>query len=123
MNKKERPILSDLVNAGTSDIEKFQNEVIRPIIKMQHNLLVASFKNYLQKRKIDFLALSDPKKRSRISSVFKTDNTYKNTILGFIIGHFSLEEYAFYIANSSEINKRILQISSQRICDSIQELN
>ena len=123
MNKKERPILSDLVNAGTSDVEKFQNEVIRPIIKMQHNLLVASFKNYLQKRKIDFLALSDPKKRSRISSVFKTDNTYKNTILGFIIGHFSLEEYAFYIANSSEINKRILQISSQRICDSIQELN
>ena len=90
---------------------------------MQHNLLIASFKNYLQKRKIDFPAISDPKKRSRISSVFKTDNTYKNTILGFIIGHFSLEEYAFYIANSSEINKRILQITSQRIRDSIQELN
>jgi hypothetical protein len=123
MHKKERPLLPDLVNAGTSDIEKFQNEVIRPIIKMQHNLLIASFKNYLQKRKIDFPAISDPKKRSRISSVFKTDNTYKNTILGFIIGHFSLEEYAFYIANSSEINKRILQITSQRIRDSIQELN
>lgn len=123
MHKKERPLLPDLVNAGTSDIEKFQNEVIRPIIKMQHNLLIASFKNYLQKRKIDFSAISDSKKRSRISSVFKTDNTYKNTILGFIIGHFSLEEYAFYIANSSEINKRILQITSQRIRDSIQELN
>ncbi len=123
MNKKERPILPDLVNPRTSDVEKFQNEVIRPIIKMQHNLLIASFKNYLQKRKIDFPAISDPKKRSRISSVFKTDNAYKNTILGFIIGHFSLEEYAFYMANSSEINKRILQITSQRIRDSIQELN
>jgi hypothetical protein len=123
MHKKERPILPDLVNPRTSDVEKFQNEVVRPIIKMQHNLLIASFKNYLQKRKIDFPAISDSKKRSRISSVFKTDNAYKNTILGFIIGHFSLEEYAFYIANSSEINKRILQITSQRIRDSIQELN
>jgi len=48
MTKKERPILSDLVNAGTSDVEKFQNEVIRPIIKMQHNLLIAFFKSYVQ---------------------------------------------------------------------------
>ncbi len=54
MDKKERPIIADLLNDGTLEIEKFQNEVIRPIIKMQHNLFVGVFKNYLQKRKIDF---------------------------------------------------------------------
>ena len=122
MNKKERPILADLVKAGTLDIEKFQNEIIRPIIKMQHHLLIASFENYLQKRKIDFSILTDQKKRSRVSSVYKTDNNFKNLTLGVIIGHFSLDEFTFYKANLSEVHKRILQITAQRIKDSILEL-
>jgi hypothetical protein len=122
MNKKERPILADLVNAGTLDIEKFQNEIIRPIIKMQHHLLIASFENYLQKRKIDFSILTDQKKRSRVSSVYKTDNNFKNLTLGLIIGHFSLDEFTFYNANLTEVHKRILQITTQRIKDSILDL-
>lgn len=122
MCKKERPILLDLVNEGTSEMEKFQNEVIRPIIKMQHNLLISFFKNYLQKRKIDFSVFPEKKKRSKISSVFKTDNNYKNITLGFILGQFSMDEYKFYADYSSEINKRILQIIQQRIKDSISEL-
>lgn len=122
MNKKERPILSDLVNSGTSEMEKFQNEVIRPVIKMQHDLLIASFQNYLQKRKIDFSSLNDQKKRSKISSIFKTDNNYKNLVLGFILGQFSMEEFSFYSGNPSEINRRILQIVTQRIKESISEI-
>ena len=123
MDKKERPIIADLVNAGTSDIEKFQNEVIRPVIKMQHDLLISSLKNYLQKRKVDFSVLPDKKKRSKISSIYKTDNNYKNMTLGFVIGQFSMDEFKFYADNSSEINKRILQITSQRIKDSISEVS
>ena len=123
MDKKERPIIADLVNEGTSDIEKFQNEVIRPIIKMQHDLLISSLKNYLQKRKVDFSVLPDKKKRSKISSIYKTDNNYKNMTLGFVIGQFSMDEFKFYADNSSEINKRILQITSQRIKDSISEVS
>lgn len=103
-------------------MEKFQNEVIRPVIKMQHDLLIASFQNYLQKRKIDFSTLIDKKKRSKISSIFKTDNNYKNLVLGFILGQFSMEEFSFYIGNPSEINRRILQIVTQRLQDSVTEI-
>lgn len=119
---KERPVLSGLINNGTSEIELFQNTILRPIIKMQHALLVASFKQYLQKRKIDFIALSEQKRRSKVSSIFKTDNNFKNITLGLIIGHFSMEEFEFYTINSSEIHKRILQIITQRIKDSITEI-
>jgi hypothetical protein len=52
MNKKERPILKNLIKEGTSDLEYFQNITIRPIIKMQHHLLILSLNNYLKKRKI-----------------------------------------------------------------------
>ncbi|MDN3617955.1 glyoxalase [Polaribacter undariae] len=122
MNKKERPVLTDLVNEGTSEMEKFQNEVLRPVIKMQHSLLISSFKQHLIKRKVDFTDLTDKKRRSKITAVFKTDNNYKNMNLGFIIGHFSSDEFTFYADNASEINRRILQIVTQRIKDSILEL-
>ena len=122
MSKKERPVLEDLVNSGTSEMEKFQNEILRPVIKMQHKLLISSFKNYLQRRKIDFSDMPEKKQRSKVSSVFKTDNNYKNMTLGFIIGHFSIDEYQFYFINASEINRRILQIITQRIKDSVLEV-
>ena len=48
MSSKVRPVLKNLINSNTSLIEKFQNEVLRPIIKMQNNLLVTFFKNYIK---------------------------------------------------------------------------
>jgi hypothetical protein len=89
MNKKERPILSELVNAGTSDIEKFQNEAIRPIIKMQHNLLIILFQNYLKHRKINFTNLKKEKQKERINIILTKDTNFKNILLGIVIGHFS----------------------------------
>ncbi|WP_299667650.1 glyoxalase [uncultured Polaribacter sp.] len=119
---KERPVLEDLIKENMSEFELFQNKTLRPIIKMQHALLIASFKNYLQKRKIDFNSLSEQKKRGRISSIYKTDNNYKNMTVGFIAGHFTEDEFDFYNTCASEVNRRILQITTQRIQDSIADL-
>lgn len=120
--KKERPILSDLVNANTTETETFQNSVLRPIIKMQHTLLIAFFKSYLNKRKVDFSILSEQKKRAKIKSVLEKDLQFKNQILGAILGHFSLDEYEVYQNNSSEFNRRIKQIITKRLQDSIAEI-
>jgi len=119
---KERPSIPNLINSETNEIESFQNKTLRPIIKMQHKLLIVSFQNYLQKRKIDFSVLSKDQKHQRIQNAFLKDINYKNVSLGFIIGHFELEEYQFYIKNSSEVNKRIVKIIQKRIQDSISEL-
>lgn len=120
--RKVRPILSDLVNVNTTETEAFQNSVLRPIIKMQHTLLVAFFKSYLNKRKVDFSALSEQKKRAKIKSVLERDLQFKNQILGAILGHFSLDEYEVYQSNSSEFNRRIKQIITKRLQDSIAEI-
>ena len=89
MNKKERPIIKDLVKKHTTEIESFQNTIVRPIIKMQHPLLVASFKNYLEKRKVDLQSCSDLEINNKIKSIYNKDISYRNISLGQIIGHFS----------------------------------
>lgn len=115
MNKKERPILSNLVNSGTSDIEKIQNEVIRPIIKMQNNLLVVLFEDYIKQRKIDFTNLNSEKQKEIINSVLTKDVNFKNILLGCVVGHFSKDELVFYTNNTSELKRRIVQIIKQRL--------
>ena len=119
---KERPVLEDLIKDNMSALELFQNQTLRPVIKMQHDLLIASFNTYKAKRKIDFSSLTDQKKRSKTKAVFVKDINYKNLTLGFIIGAFSLEEFAYYSLIASELNKRIIQIVIQRVQDSLPEI-
>jgi hypothetical protein len=119
---KERPVLQDLIKDNMSALELFQNETLRPIIKMQHDLLIASFKNYIAKRKIDFSTLTAQKQRSKTKAVFVKDINYKNLTLGFIVGAFSTDEYTYYSLSSSELNKRIIQIVTQRVQDSLAEI-
>jgi hypothetical protein len=119
---KERPVLQDLIKDNMSAIELFQNQTLRPIIKMQHDLLIASFKNYIVKRKIDFSTLTAQKQRSKTKAVFVKDINYKNLTLGFIVGAFSADEYTYYSLSSSELNKRIIQIVTQRVQDSLAEI-
>jgi hypothetical protein len=122
MNKKKRPIIKDLVKKHTTEIESFQNTIVRPIIKMQHPLLVASFKNYLEKRKVDLQSCSDLEINNKIKSIYNKDISYRNISLGLIIGHFSTSEFSYYINYSSEINKRIIKIIHQRVHNSLSEI-
>ncbi|WP_299016641.1 glyoxalase [uncultured Polaribacter sp.] len=119
---KERPILENIIKENMSITEVFQNKTLRPVIKMQHLLLIKSFKNYLLNRKIDFSVLTDQKKKSRIKGIFTKDINYKNFTIGLIVGDFTTDEFHFYAENTSEINRRILQIITQRVQDSIKEL-
>ena len=119
---RERPVIEDLIKENMSALELFQNQTLRPVIKMQHNLLIASFNTYKLKRKIDFSSITEQKKRSKIKAAFVKDINYKNLTLGFIIGVFTLEEYDYYSLNTSEINKRIIQIVIQRVQDSLAEI-
>ena len=119
---RERPIIEDLIKENMSALELFQNQTLRPVIKMQHNLLMASFNTYKLKRKIDFSSITEQKKRSKIKAAFVKDINYKNLTLGFIIGVFTIEEYDYYSLNTSEINKRIIQIVIQRVQDSLAEI-
>ena len=122
MNKKERPIIKNLIKKHTTEIESFQNTTIRPIIKMQHDLLILSLSNYLKKRKIIIEGLSENQIKDKINAIINKDISYRNICLGFIIGHFSSKEYIYYLNHSSEIHKRIIKIIQKRFLDSLNEV-
>lgn len=102
--------------------EAFQNKTLRPIAKLQHDLLIAVFKNYIVKRKNVFYDLSLEKQLIYIENAIQKDMKFRNSIKGMIIGQFTSEEYALYITNSSALNKRITNLVKERLISSVQLL-
>ncbi len=116
-----RPVIASAkVYDSMSSEELFQNKTLRPIIKMQHDLFIAVFKNYIKKRKSVFYDLTLAKQLSYVENAIHKDMKFRNSIKGMIIGQFTIEEYELYIQNSSALNKRMMNIVKERLLDSIQ---
>jgi hypothetical protein len=116
-----RPTISSAKLYDTmSAEERFQNETLRPIIKLQHDLFIAVFKNYIAKRKNVFYELTLPKRLAYIEHAIHKDMKFRNSLKGMIIGQFTVEEYALYIQNSSALNKRMMNIVRERLVNSVQ---
>lgn len=113
-------ITSARIYDGMSADEEFQNKTLRPIIKMQHSLLIAVFKNYIAKRKNVFFELSLEKQLDYIEHAIQKDLKFRNSLKGMIIGQFTVEEYEIYITNSSALNKRMMTIVKERLIHSVQ---
>ncbi|MFD0797510.1 glyoxalase [Maribacter chungangensis] len=107
-----------LPDIGTE--ERFQNQTLRPILKLQNDLLIASFQNYIVKGKNKFHELKKEARLDYISNALKKDLKYRNTVKGMILGQFTLEEYSAYSADASAFNKRITSMAIKRLQDQLQ---
>lgn len=100
--------------------ERFQNQTLRPTIKLQNFLLVAVFKNYIRKHKGRFYELALPKRLDYIENAIQKDIKLRNSLKGMLIGQFTLEEYEIYIQNSSSLNKRMMNMVIERLKNQVQ---
>lgn len=115
-----RPIITSIrITDNMSADERFQSITLRPIIKLQNDLLIEVFKNYIRKHKNAFYALSIDKSLIYIANAINKDIKFRNSIKGMIIGQFTIEEYLLYIENSSALNKRMMNIVKQRLQDNV----
>ncbi|WP_053991088.1 hypothetical protein [Mangrovimonas sp. TPBH4] len=118
-----RPVISSaLIYENMTRDEHFQNATLRPIIKLQGELFVAVFKNYVDKHKNVFYELSLPKQLDYIENAIHKDMKFRNSLKGMVIGQFTVEEYQIYIQNSSALNKRMMGLVKDRLIDYIQLL-
>ena len=108
------------VNPSSSSDEKFQNQTLRPILKLQNDLFIEVFKNHISKHKNDFYLYSVEKKLQFIENSIQKDIKFRNALKGIVIGLFTLDEYATYIQNSSSLNKRMMHMLIERLKSQVQ---
>ena len=103
------------INEQSSAEELFQNKTLRPILKLQNDLFVEVFTNYAVKQKGVFFTLSPDKKMAYIENTIQRDIKFRNSLKGMVIGLFTVQEYADYIQNSSNLNKRMMNMLVERL--------
>ncbi len=99
--------------------ERFQNAILRPVIKFQNELLIAALRNHISKHKGGFYELSTLKRLEYIENAIQRDVKFRNALKGMIIGQFTVEEYEIYIKNSSALNKRMMNLVTERLKDQV----
>ena len=122
--EKVRPNLPEsLVEGHLKEEELFQNMVLRPVIKMQHDILILRVQSYFLSKKVVFHMLDKKKRINAIESAFQNDNPFKKEIQGMILGQLNPEEFQRYLKSERSMNKRIIQMVRNRMLDSILELS
>lgn len=108
------------INFQSSAEEFFQNQTLRPILKLQNDLFIEVFKNYISKSKTDFFNYTIDKKLQFIENSIQRDIKFRNSLKGMVIGLFTIEEYSRYILNSSSLNKRMMSMLIERLKNQVQ---
>jgi len=99
----------------TTPAEIFQNQTLRPVLKLQNELYLSLFTNYAARQNADFESLSKGKKSIFIEQSLQKDSVLKNTFIGITIGMFTLEELEMYQFDSKVFNKRIITMLIERL--------
>ncbi|WP_119845106.1 hypothetical protein [Reichenbachiella sp. MSK19-1] len=114
-----RPELPQATTGRSGEVERFQNGIIRPIIKLQHELIIA----LVQKEKTFELGVLQAKNKSEYRNLagiwLQKRPKIKNQLLGVVIAMMTIEELTGYHLHYTEYNKRILQIIVTRVADTL----
>ncbi len=114
--KELRPIVATM--PSDNELEVFQNDVLRPILKYQHELwsFISRQEPFISK------AISSGKSASeKWNLLMKTatkNPSLKYQWIGMVTGLLTNVEFAFYYQNKKEIDKRIMGMLAQRMVDS-----
>ena len=121
--EKVRPKLPDaLIEGELKEEELFQNMVLRPVIKMQHDVLILRVKTYFTSKRVMFNVMDKKKRALAIEQAFLGDNAFKKEIQGMILGQLNTSEYQLYLNYERKMNKRIIQMVRNRMLDSVLQL-
>jgi len=113
--KNLRPeVFTETEKAGT--IEAFQNDVLRPILKFQHELFLAEanahplLKRCFQKETIE-------QQRQELKQFFGKNAAVKYVLIGMVIGLMTNEEFVVYLTDKSTYDKRLTNMLMERLID------
>ncbi len=114
-----RPKVETQINYEISPSEAFQNDTLRPILKLQNDLFVHLFRTNKAIIKIDFEKKDVLGKKKIITDLLKNDIKLKDQIEASVFSLMTLIELEFYFENRSEMKRRINTMVIERLIDNL----
>lgn len=109
-------------STADSPAEQFQNQTLRPILKLQNELLLRLYRQYLHKRKQPLMRLSAREQTDYITHSVQQDQKFRNLLVGLVVGQFTLPELEQFLADEAELTRRLASLVAQRLTTQLDRL-
>lgn len=114
-----RPKL-DLDTSKSTAMETFQNETLRPILKLQNPLLIKLTQSYFKKFKSPIDSYTFTAQRNMIRENIRKNHALRGSLINTITGMFTEQELSFYFERKREVNRRITNMVIKRLQDQVE---
>ena len=105
-----------------SALELFQSRTLRPILTLQNQVMLTLLSYYLKKYCPRFSQFDRSKQISYVGDMLKRDSRPKNMIVGMVAGHFTEEEFAFFVEKEPEVIRCLIDLCILALQDQIDRL-
>ncbi|MES3629779.1 MAG: VOC family protein [Longimonas sp.] len=103
-------------------MEQFQSRTLRPLCKLQNPLILTTVARYLAKYNTGVAQMDRADQEAKVRNLLKEDRRLKRTLVGLIAGHFTEDEFAFYLDHQREVRRRLVALLTQRALDQLQAI-
>jgi catechol 2,3-dioxygenase-like lactoylglutathione lyase family enzyme len=114
--RQVRPVL-DLDTTESTPVEQFQNETLRPILKLLNPTILRLVAARLARYGVGFAEMDRVDQRDRLRNLMTEDERLKRTLLGMVVGHLTEDELSFYLAHKDEVRRRCVPMLLARAQD------
>lgn len=105
-----------------SSVGDFLHLTLRPVLKLQNELLLAAVADFVADHHIS-LAKASPTDQQRLLAELLSRNTkLRYTLVGLVSGCFTVDEYAFYRLHRGEVNRRLHELAQRRVLDQTEQV-
>ena len=107
-----RPVVPTETTDAADTVGAFLHATLRPVLKLQNDLLLAVVADFVRDHHI---ILRPTDQHHQLTELLGRNTKLRYTVVGLVSGLFTAAEYAFYRANRSELNRRLLDLAQQRV--------
>jgi catechol 2,3-dioxygenase-like lactoylglutathione lyase family enzyme len=108
--------------AGSNPVETFQHAALRPILKGLNETILALVASYLTKYGTGFAQMDRADQVRKLRNLLTQDARLKRTLVGMAMGHFTADEFAFYLDHRHELRRRMIDLLETRAVDQVDRL-
>jgi hypothetical protein len=113
-----RPVLPQVLPAtGDASPADFLHHTLRPVLKLQNELLLAVVVDFTCDHHISLATVSAAEQQSRLAELLTRNTKLRYTVVGLVCGMFTAAELEYYRRHRPELNRRLLELATRRVQD------
>ena len=112
-----RPAVPTAPASGDATSGDFLHHTLRPILKLQNDLLLAVVADFVRDHHVPLAAAAAADQQRLLTELLTRNVKLRYTVVGLISAMFTTAELDFYRQNRSELNRRLLELAVRRVQD------